>query len=167
MNDVTPPQDNDLTPPQGDTPATETESRTVPYERFKKVYDELSGMKAQMQAYQDRQKEAEEAQLAEENKFKELAEQRAATIQQLQGDLSRSQIAQANNIPPELATMLTGDEEQMRAQAATLAEMLKPTTAPLTMPNSPTTSPPAEITDSQMNDPKWIRKNKGTILGQS
>lgn len=98
---------------QGQTPpsAQENQPGPVPYDRFKQVNDELKTMREQLAAIEAERKKAGEKQLAEQQEWQKLAEQREAELKAERTSRLRLQVAASKGLPVALADKLTGDDE--------------------------------------------------------
>lgn len=154
--------DPPATPPpaQGDPPASPGQQDPpgpVPYDRFKQVNDELKQIKDQLAKQQEEQKKQKDKELAEQEKWKELADQREAELKAEKLARTRLEIASKKGIPPDLAGRLQGETaEDMEKDADALLQHLRPATGPGVPPGSPG-SQPAKIDLSKMT-PEEIRK---------
>lgn len=139
---------------------------SIPYDRFKEVNDRLAETRAELEKLTKAQKEREEKDLADQNKWKELAESRATELEQERLGRLRLQVAIEKKLPVELADRLKGaTAEELAADAESIAALLQPP-APGT-PGTPPRSgqqPPASFTAEQLRDPEFVRKNKTAIL---
>lgn len=111
--------------PEGETTEQEKTPKSIPYTRFKEVNDGYTALKAQLAELQSKQKQTEEAALKEQNKYKELYEQREAELkaERLRG--LRLKVGKA--LPDELAELLQGEtEEELKAHAEKLMKFAQP-----------------------------------------
>lgn len=156
------------TPPTTPEPAPSPNGQgPVPYERFaevNKTKNELAARLAQMEAAQKAQSEQT---LAEQNRWKELAEQRAKELEGLKTSQTRLEVAMAKGLPPALAARLVGaTREEMEADADALLALVKTNTpTPPGVPPAPNRKPGGEeFTPAQLADPEFVRKNATRIF---
>lgn len=154
------------TPPTTPEP-TATDKNPVPYERFAEVNKAKNDLATRLAQLEAAQKTQAEQTLAEQNRWKELAEQRAKELDGLKTSQTRLEVAMAKGLPPALAARLVGaTREEMEADADTLLTLVK-TNAP-----TPPGVPPApnrqagsgEFTAAQLADPEFVRKNATRIF---
>lgn len=140
---------------------------SIPYDRFKEVNDRLAEARAELEKLTKAQKERAEKELADQNKWKELATQREAELAKERLGRLRLEVAIEKRLPVELADRLRGaTAEELAADADGLAALLQ-SSAPAPAPGTPPRSgqqPPASFTAEQLRDPDFVRKNKAAIL---
>ena len=148
-------------PPQTDgqpgPPQTDGQPGPVSYERFKKVNERLKSLEtAEAQRIADA-KAASDAQLAEQQKWQELAESREKELKAERITNTRQRIAMLKGVPAELIDRLQGGtEEEIAADADRLMQYIKPSTGPGVPPaNRGGSTAPTDI--SKMT-PSEIRK---------
>lgn len=155
-----PPGEGEQPPEEKNTPGP------VPYERFKKVNDGYKSLQKRLEELEVAQKKNEDAKLAEQQKWQELAQKREAELMTERLQRLRLQAALSKGLSSELAPRLQGESEaDLLADAEKLAEMLaqqKP--SPPGVPPRSGGTPPVAITNQQMRDPKWVRENQGKII---
>jgi hypothetical protein len=142
----------------------------VPYERFKEVVDARNALDAQLKAATaaqtvlttEREKLAADLKAEQETataKVLEISKKLEATEQ----DALRVRVAVGAGLPLDLAARLQGKtEDELKADAAKIAPLLKPTT-PGVPPPAPGGGSAAPKALKDMT-PDEIRKNQGDIL---
>ena len=114
---------------------------TVPYERFAEVNTKYRTLETQLADLTKQQRERDEAALKEQNKYKELYEQRENELKQERQERMRLTVATSKGLPVDLANRLTGETEaELQADADKLLAFLKPA-APQTPPGVPPIRP--------------------------
>jgi hypothetical protein len=159
------PKDDPKPPGKQDGP------KPVPYERFQEVNTRMKELETQLTEFKAGQTKAEEDRLADQAKWKELAEKRENELAELRASLEakslealRLQVAGEMKFPAELATRLQGKTiDELKSDAEKMAAFLKPTT-PGIPPAPPRGGAGSSITAEQMADPKWVRENKEKIM---
>lgn len=139
-------------------------AKAVPYDRFAAVNQEKKELEARLTKLEQERKQQQEKVLKDQEKWKELAEQREKELARTQLETTRLRVAMAKGLPLDMADRLRGaSEEEMMADAETLL--------PLLQPKTPGTPPPAargngkiEITSEQLSDPAWVRENMQKVL---
>lgn len=108
-------------PPQGaPQPPQSDDKGPVPYERFAEVNRKMRELEAKL----SEREQAEQQALAEQSKYKELAEARERELAELRAQQLRDRIARKYKLPDEIAARLMGDDEEaLEADAAKLAEL--------------------------------------------
>jgi polyribonucleotide nucleotidyltransferase len=105
-------------PPQSD------DKGPVPYERFAEVNRKMRELEAKLSEREQAEQLAREQALAEQSKYKELAEARERELAELRAQQLRDRIARKYKLPDEIAARLMGDDEEaLEADAAKLAEL--------------------------------------------
>lgn len=154
------------TPP----PATPTaadgggeDAKTVPYARFAEVNGEKKALEERLAKIEADAKTRAEQELAEQNKWKELAEAREKELEKERLNNLRLKVATAKNLPVEFAGRLQGsNEKELTEDAARIAEYLKPNVPGV--PPAPDRKPPSpQFTAEQLSDPEFVRKNAAQI----
>lgn len=115
------------------TPAdtTTTEPGPIPYARFKEVNDTLAQLRGELQTLKTAQETEKQKQLADQGKWKELAEQREKDLNAERTERLRLKVASAKGIPAEFADRIKGStEEEMAADADKVKALLKPAEGP-------------------------------------
>jgi hypothetical protein len=136
----------------------------IPYERFKEVNERAKELEARLEKIEADQKAQREKELAKQNKWKELAEQREQDLVTERQNRLRLQVAAQTGIPVELADRIQGsDEEAMAGDAKRLLEFLKPAAGPGVPPSNPSSEPAA--LDITTMTPEEIRQNKAKLWG--
>ncbi len=111
--------------PESETSEQEKTPKSIPYTRFKEVNDGYAALKAQLAELQSKQKQTEEAALKEQNKYKELYEQRENELKAERLKILRLKVGKA--LPDELAELLQGEtEEELKAHAEKLMKFAQP-----------------------------------------
>lgn len=134
----TAPQNPPATPPAQPPSAPQTPPATppnppgpVPYDRFKEVNDQLAELRRKDAEREAAAKAAHEKQLAEQNKWQELAQQREQELAAERLTNTRNRIAMAKGIPADLVDLLQGkDEAELTASADRLLAYIKPASGP-------------------------------------
>lgn len=158
---------------QNDNGGSGDQPGPVPYERFKEVNEQLKTLQGQFAKLQTSQQKAEALRLARQEEWKTLAERREAELEKLQQQVEterleklRLKVAVESSLPPSLAARLQGsNEEELKADAAQLAELVKSPAGPGVPPRGGGQKP-AAVTAEQLKDPEWVRKNRDRILKQ-
>lgn len=166
FNQNTPPNGgNNAPPPQTPPPANGgEEEKTVPYDRFKQVNDQLKTLQAELSQYQAQQKADAEKRLVDEKKWQELAEKREQELKEERTARLRLDVTLRSGLPAEFAGRLVGTTEQeLLADAEKVKGFIKPTT-PGTPPAPPRNGAQATFTAEQMSDPEWVLKHEKEIL---
>lgn len=123
-----PPSTPPTTPPSSDPPPTGLAPGPVPYNRFSEVVEEKNKAEKELAAFQAAEKKRQEDALKEQNKWKELAEQRERDLENERLNNTRLQVAAEKNLPPALAGRLQGStREEMIADADLLLQSVKQT----------------------------------------
>lgn len=148
QNTNTPAQETTPTEPvKPDAPAqpTEAEKRTFDEDYVKELRGEnakwrnqVRDLESKMQALEAQQAKAKEAELAQQQRWQELAEQRAAELEKLNTQLKQQQIAMLRTnigteygLPAALISRLAGEtEDDIRADAEALKSALGVTNSP-------------------------------------
>lgn len=137
----------------------------VPYERFKEVNGRLKKMGDRLAEIEQERRDAEERQLKDQEKWKELAEKREQELAAERRARLRLQVASSKGIPADLADRLQGESaEEMAADADWMLEYLKPSEGPGV--------PPAKKgggstkLDLESMSPGEIRQKKGELWDQ-
>lgn len=134
--------------PEGETQASsESAPEMFPADYVKQLREEAKTYRLQVKEMQSKLQELdsvrakeEETKLADQARWKELAEKREAELAELKGTLERermellkSRISAEFNLPPQLAARLTGStEEELRADAQGLSELIPAPSQPQT-----------------------------------
>lgn len=138
----------------------------VPYDRFAEVNKRANELAARLEAIEAQRTAEADKVLAEQNKWKELAEKREAELASERTARLRLDVALKAGLPAEFAGRLMGStEEELLADAKTLLPLVKPNT-PGNPPAAPRT-PPVAFTAEQLSDPKFVRENMAAIMAQS
>jgi hypothetical protein len=135
------PQSPPQSPPQpAPSPAPQSDDKgPVPYERFAEVNRKMRELEAKLSEREQAEQLAREQALAEQSKYKELAEARERELAELRAQQLRDRIARKYKLPDEIAARLMGDDEEaLEADAAKLAELFtKRTSVPGVPPGNP------------------------------
>lgn len=147
----------------GNGKGEEETAKTVPYARFAEVNSRANEMAARLEALEKAQKAAEEKALADQNKWKELAEKREAELNGERLARLKLNIALQAGLPAEFAGRLQGEnEKELLEDAKSLLPLVKAST-----PGNPPAGerqPATSFTEAQLRDPKFVRENKAAIL---
>lgn len=141
----------------------------VPYERFKEVNDQFKALKSEWDKAQAAQKAAKDKELAEQQKWQKLYEEREAELKNERTANLKMKVALSKGLPSELIDRLRGDdEESLGKDADALLALIKPAAAE--SPKGPGIPPsrgsqPARLDLSKMT-PEEIRKNRATLWSQ-
>lgn len=137
--------DEIVTPaPVTPAPAEQTPQNpaTVPYERFAEVNTKYRTLETQLADLTKAQKEQAENALKEQNKYKELYEQREKELTKERQERMRLTVATSKGLPVDLANRLAGETEaELQADADKLLLFLKPTGPQPTLPGLPPIRP--------------------------
>lgn len=161
---------NPTTPPAATAPQPAPEQAPapapVPYERFAEVNKRANELAARLDELEKGRKAAEDQALADQSKWKELAEKREQELNAERMARLRLNAALKAGLPAEFAGRLMGStEEELMADAQTLLPLVRPSTPGA--PPAGTRTPPASFTADQLRDPEFVRKNKAEILKQA
>lgn len=144
------------TPPPA-TPPAEPPPGPVPYERFAEINKRAKEAETRLQALEAERKAAEEKNLAEQNKYKELYEKREQELAAERLRNTRQQVAMQKGIPADLVDRLQGaSAEELTADADRLLAFIKPATGP-GVPPAPRAAQPGTLELDKMT-PAQIRK---------
>lgn len=157
-------QDGGQTPGKAPQDGKKPDLGPVPYERFKEVNEKAQALEARLAEIEQAQKAAEEKTLAEQEKWRELAEKRAAELAQERTARLRMEVAAEAGLPAALAGRLRGDDrEALVADAKALAELVKPVA-----PNGVPPVPPGgqDPLDLATMSPQEIRKHAQELWGK-
>lgn len=150
--------------PVGEEGGDPKQSQSVPYDRFKQVNDERKALEERLAKLEADAKARHEKELAEQNRWKELAEQRERELETERIERLRLQAAATAGLPADMAARLQGSTlEELAKDAAALKEFMKPVT-PGTPPVPPRNGAAAAITPENLRDPKWVRENQAKIM---
>lgn len=167
FNQNTPPNGGNGAPPHQTPPPAnggEGEEKTVPYDRFKQVNDQLKTLQTQLSQYESQQKTEAEKRLIEEKKYQELAEKYKSELETERTARLRLDVALRSGLPAEFAGRLVGNNEQeLLADAEKLKGFIKPAT-PGAPPAPPRGGAQVPFTAEQLSDPDWVLKNEKAIL---
>lgn len=145
----------------------------VPYDRFKEVNDKANALESQVKKFTDELAAAQKAHQEEVARLSSVTEQTSKDLEASKSalaarelDLLRLRIAAQSNLPIEFADRLKGkDEAELKADAALIAQHLKPLT-PGAPPPTTVQTPPAPLDPKRMT-PAEIRANAPKILEQA
>ena len=152
--------------PQTPAPAPDAAPAPVPYDRFAEVNKRANELATRLEEMERKSKADEDRTLAEQNKWKELAEKREAELATERTARLRLDVALKAGLPAEFAGRLMGStEEELTADAAMLLPLVRPSTPGA--PPAGTRTPPQSFTPEQLADPKFVRENIAAILAQS
>ena len=149
------------TPPAADGGGED--AKTVPYARFAEVNGRAKELEAELAKIQADAKASQEKELAEQNKWKELAEAREKELEKERLNNLRLKVATAKNLPVEFAGRLQGsNEKELTEDAARIAEYLKPNVPGV--PPAPDRKPvDPQFTAEQLSNPEFVRQNAAKI----
>lgn len=137
----------------------------VPYERFREVNEQLKQLKAAQEKADAAAKASKEKELAEQQKWQQLYEQRESELKAERTRNLKMQVALAKGLPADLIDRLQGDDaESIGKDADTLLQFIKPAAAP-GVPPAGRNSKPARLDLSNMS-PEEIRKNAPALYKQ-
>lgn len=143
-----------------------TQQEYVDYARFKEVNDALKELREWKANQEATLKAAADKQLAEQQKWQELAEKREQELRAIQAKQMRTEIALRKSIPADLIDRLKGEtEEEIAADADRLLAYIKPTTGPGVPPAS-RGGQPVTLDISRMS-PEEIRKHSAELTKQA
>lgn len=150
-------------PPPADNGSGGDEAKTVPYARFAEINSEKKALEERLAKIEADAKARQEKELAEQNKWKELAEAREKELEAERLNRLRLQVATAKGLPVEFASRLQGgNEKELAEDAARLAEFIRPNVPGV--PPAPGRKPPGpQFTAEQLSDPEFVRKNAAKI----
>lgn len=138
----------------------------VPYERFKEVNDKFRTLEKQLAQIQAERDAEAEKKLAEQQKYEELANKYKAELETERLGRLRLEAVSKAGLPANMAARLQGGTlEELAQDAAALAEFMKPATPGVPPAGSRTPAP--VVTDAQLRDPEWVRKNMARILEEN
>lgn len=149
----TPPQEPQNTPPpQAPGP--------VPYERFKEINDRAKALETRLAEFEKGEKERADAALKEQNKWRELYEQRESELKKERTNSLKLKIASSKGLPADLFDRLRGEtEEEIAKDAEGLLAFLKaPTTPPNGVPPHNPNGPGNKFDFAAETDPAKIRE---------
>jgi predicted nucleotidyltransferase len=118
------------TTPQG----VKTDSKAIPYDRFKEVIDERNRIKAELEQIKKQQEEAQKKKLEEEKKWQQLYEQTKAELEQKEKQVEEQRLfnqtlvkaKELNVIDPEAAWALIKDKiDEQHTVEDLLKELIK------------------------------------------
>lgn len=146
--------------------AEETTPQPVPYERFAEVNKKASELEKRLAAIEADKKKAEEAQLTEQNKWKELAEKREQELTAERTERLRLSVAVKTGLPADLAARLRGaTEEELLEDAKQLAQFMKPAEG-AGVPPANSNGRPVKLDIANMT-PEQIRQNRAKLMAQN
>ncbi len=165
-------------PPAGGDPAKtepkpeqktdpEPQTQTIPYDRFKAVNDEKKALEQQLADITKKQKEAEETALKDQNKYKELYEQKEKELIETKKETMRLKVAAKKGLPAELIDRLKGEtEEELEADADKLLEFVVIDEQGHGVPPRKKGAQPLTFDVHKMT-PEEIRNNANKIIDQA
>ena len=164
MSEVTePPNTETQTTAEAETPKQEINTaKTVPYDRFKEVNDKAKELEARLSQIEAESKAAKEKELAEQAKWQELAEQRAAELEAERTARLKLEVVTRTGLPVDMADRLRGaTAEELTADAEKLLQFMKPAESKGVPPANGRQITPKDISNMT---PEEIRKNKADLL---
>lgn len=142
------------------------EDRAVPYERFKEVNEKYRTLEKQLAGIQAEREAEAEKKLAEQQQYEKLADKYKAELESERASRLRLEAASKAGLPADMAARLQGSTlEELAEDAARLAEYVKPVTPGV--PPAGGRGPAPILTEAQLRDPEWVRKNTAKILEES
>lgn len=137
--------------------------QAVPYERFAEVNKKARELEARLAEIEEERKKQQEKELAEQNKWRELAEQREKELEAERVARLRLQIATKTGLPVDMADRLRGKTaEEMEQDAQSLLQYIaKPQQSPGTPPASGGNNKPLSI---ETMTPEQIRQHAADLL---
>jgi hypothetical protein len=160
-----PPQDAKPTTDDKDHDDLDKVKESIPYERWKPIYDESKKLKERIEAIENAQKGEQEKALKEQNKWKELFEAKEREAAEREKEIIKLRVAQKKGLPADLVDRLVGETEQeLEADADKLLEFVKPGEPPGTPPRKKGGQP--DVLDIKSMTPEEIRKNADKLLKQ-
>lgn len=162
---TTKPEEKPEEKPEAKKPEEKTTPADVPYTRFAEVNDEKNKLAARLADIEAAQKKAADDKLADENKWKELAEKREQELASERLSNLRMKVALASELPADIADRLVGkDEAELKADAERLKALIKPPEGPGNP--RPGRSGRAAVLDIKHMTPAQIREKKAELLQQ-
>lgn len=158
--DDPPPADDPPQDPPADPPGP------VPYDRFKEVNEARKKAETELAKIRAEEKKRRELELAEQNKWQELAETRENELQEERLQRQRLEVAMRKGLPAELYDRLRGDSpDEMEQDADRLMQFLKPAGGPGTPPppGRSRSSGPISLKDLKPED---VRKRSDELIEQ-
>jgi len=145
----------------------EPQAQTVPYDRFKEVNEEKKILEQKLADIEKKQKDADETALKDQNKFKELYEQKEKELAETKKETLRLKVAARKNLPVELIDRLKGEtEEELEADADKLLEFVTVDEQGHGVPPRKKGSQPLTLDVHKMT-PQEIRDNASKIIDQN
>lgn len=141
----------------------------VPYERFKQINDQLQQLRAAQDKADAAAKASREKELAEQQKWQQLYEQRELELKSERLTNARLRISASKGLPADLIDFLQGDsEETITANAEKLLQFIAKPAAPAApgVPPGNRNAQPARLDVNNMT-PEEIRKNAAKLYGQT
>lgn len=136
----------------------------VPYERFSAVNAKMREMEVELAKIRDDKKKADDDRLADQEKWKELAEKRQAELEAERLNRTRMEVAAEIGLPLTLAGRLQGATvEELKADAEQLAELFSKNGTIGLPARGKRKAQQSEITPEKMRDAKWVRENAEKI----
>lgn len=162
------PQTQDAKPKTDDQDSTDDLDKvktSIPYERWKPIYDESKKLKERIEAIENAQKDAQEKALKEQNKWQELYQQKEKEAAEREKEIIKLKVARRKDLPGDLVDRLVGETEQeLEADADKLLEYVKTGEPPGTPPRKKGGQP--DVLDFKTMTPEEIRKNAEKLLKQ-
>ena len=152
-------------PPAGQQKPQGQQPGPVPYDRFKEVLEKAKTLEQRLAEIEAERQKAEEERLKKQEEWKTLAEKYEAELRKTQREKIALKIATEMHLPLALAERLRGEtEEEMRADAQSLAELVKTPPAhgvPASGSGSSGAAAPnlADMSPEEIRE--WAKKNLG------
>lgn len=139
-------------------PAPEQEPGPVPYERFREVNQRLQDAARRLSEIETSQRETQEVALREQNRWRELYEQREQELKTEKRQRQRLEVAGRKGLPSDLVARLQGETpEELERDADALLSLFRPATPPTHGVPPSSGSPPAAPLDVSQMTPAEIR----------
>ncbi|NOK59130.1 MAG: hypothetical protein GFH27_549283n410 [Chloroflexi bacterium AL-W] len=141
----------------------------VPYERFAEVNNRAKNAETELAKLQNAQKQQRDRELADQNKFKELYEQREQELNAERAKSLRLEVAARKGIPTDLIDRLRGSTaEELEQDADTLLSFINTKTETPRGPGVPpkTKDGKAPALNIETMSPEEIRQNKHKLWNQ-
>lgn len=144
----------------------EPQAQTVPYDRFKTINEEKKALEQQLADITKKQKEADETALKDQNKYKELYEQKEKELNETKKETMRLKVAARKGLPAELIDRLKGETEgELEADADKLLEFVTVDELGHGVPPRKKGAQPL-VLDVHTMTPKEVRENSDKLLEQ-
>lgn len=159
---------DETTPTTTDTPTDDNGGNMIPKARLDEVIAQRNTYEQELAKLQKQYEESLvtfKAQIDELQPYKEKTAEAEAQAQAAALRALRLEVTAEMGLPLALAERLKGDDrEAIMADAEKIKALLPTPSAPLgTPPPGTRTGPPPAVTQAQLNDPEWVRKNKDKV----